>query len=150
MTHQEFIDKYLGKPVDFDGQYGAQCVDLARMYIREVLNISSQPEGVNGAADFFTKHDSRPKQKAMFDRVAYTGNIQPPQGALLIFGPNQDNGNHGHIAICHKATHQNVTVYEQDGIANLRAIKEKKPQKGMYENTWRYNNILGWLIKREV
>jgi len=149
MNHQEFIVKYLGKPVDFDGRYGAQCVDLIRMYIKDVYGISLQPEGVEGAQEFYTKHDDRPRQKALFNRITYTGNLQPPQGALLVFGANKDNGYYGHIAICHKADHKSITVYEQDGIANSKALKDGRPQKGMYENTWRYDNLLGWLIPKE-
>jgi len=148
MTHNEFIDRYLGKPVDFDGLYGAQCVDLARMYIKEVLGVSLQPEGVTGAAEFFTKHESRPRQKAAFDCIPYTGSVQPPQGALLVFGPDKENGNYGHIAVCHTTTHRNVTVYEQDGIENLKALKENRPQKGVYENTRGYGNLLGWLVPK--
>ncbi len=39
MTLDEFVKKYLGKKVDYDGQYGAQCVDLFRQYCKDVLGI---------------------------------------------------------------------------------------------------------------
>ena len=32
MTLEEFVNKYIGRKVDFDGAYGAQCVDLFRQY----------------------------------------------------------------------------------------------------------------------
>ena len=33
----QFIKKYLGTKVDYDGHNGPQCVDLARQYYDEVL-----------------------------------------------------------------------------------------------------------------
>ncbi|WP_252722587.1 hypothetical protein [Treponema phagedenis] len=38
MSLDEFVKKYLGKKVDYDGHYGAQCVDLFRQYCKDVLN----------------------------------------------------------------------------------------------------------------
>ncbi len=35
----QFIKKYLGTKVDFDGKFGPQCVDLPRKYCDEVLEV---------------------------------------------------------------------------------------------------------------
>ena len=40
MTHTEFINKYNGKYLDYDGWYGFQCVDLMRAYTKEVHEFS--------------------------------------------------------------------------------------------------------------
>lgn len=40
MTLKEFINKYKGKRIDFDGFYGVQCVDLIDKYISEVLQLT--------------------------------------------------------------------------------------------------------------
>ena len=45
MTLTQFIKKYLGTKVDFDGKYGAQCVDLYRQYCAEVLGVPQSPGG---------------------------------------------------------------------------------------------------------
>ena len=50
MTLTQFIKKYLGTKVDFDGRNGPQCVDLARRYFADVLEIP-QPPSVEGAKD---------------------------------------------------------------------------------------------------
>ena len=39
MKIEEFINKYLNKIVDFDGAFGAQCVDVFRQYCKDVLEI---------------------------------------------------------------------------------------------------------------
>ena len=147
MNLTDFVEKYKGKPVDFDGQYGAQCVDLARQYMKEVWGFSRQPEGVVGAADFFFKHGERPIQWELCNCTPYTGTIQPPIGTLLIFKSSGTN-QYGHIAICLNTTSQNMTVFEQDGIANAAALKDGKPQKGAYTGTWNYDRLVGWLNKR--
>ena len=150
MTHQEFVEKYNGKIVDFDGAYGAQCTDLARQYMKEVWGFTKQPEGVIGAADFFFKHGGeRPIQRELCNCVPYTGAIRPPAGALLIFkstGANQ----YGHIAVCLEANGENMTAFEQDGIANAKALEKGDLQKGAYVGTWNYNRLVGWLAKKDI
>ena len=149
MNLTEFVEKYKGKPVDFDKAHGAQCVDLARQYMKDVWGFVRQPEGVVGAADFFFKHDSRPIQCELCNCVTYTGMIRPPIGALLIFKSSNTN-QYGHIAICVDTTSHDMTVLEQDGIANAAALKEGKPQKGAYIGKWNYDRLIGWLVKKEA
>ena len=85
MNLQEFVDKYKGMLVDFDKAYGAQCVDLARQYMKDVWGFTRQPEGVaGGAADFFFKHNERPVQKELCACTPYTGSVRPPAGSLVI------------------------------------------------------------------
>jgi len=39
LSHNQFLDKYLRTSPDYDGIFGYQCVDLARLYSKEVLDI---------------------------------------------------------------------------------------------------------------
>lgn len=41
MTYQEFRDKYNGQYLDWDGEYGPQCWDLAQVYVTECLGLPS-------------------------------------------------------------------------------------------------------------
>jgi hypothetical protein len=148
MDLQEFVAKYKGKVVDFDGAYGAQCVDLARQYMAEVWGFTKQPEAVIGASVFFFQHSQRPIQYKLCNCVPYTGAVQPPIGALLIFKSSGTN-QYGHIAICLNTTSQDMTVFEQDGIANDKALEKGKRQKGAYIGTWKYDRLVGWLTKKE-
>jgi hypothetical protein len=148
ITLQEFVSKYTGKPVDFDGAHGCQCVDLARMYIREVWGFTKQPESVIGAADFYFKHDSRPVQRELCRCVSYSG-AYPPVGSLLIFKSSGTN-RYGHIAICLNADASGIETFEQDGIANEKALKEGRPQQGACTGKWlSYDRLVGWLTPRE-
>lgn len=149
MNLKEFIETYKGKPVDFDGQYGAQCVDLVRQYFKDVWKIPKQPEGVIGAQDFFFKHDSRPIQREYLICVSYqTIKTQPPVGAVVIF-KSSGNNQYGHIGICVESDEKQMLVFEQDGIANANAIKEGKEQKGAYIGKWGYERLIGWLEKKD-
>jgi len=148
MNLQEFVNKYRGKLVDFDGAFGAQCVDLARQYCQDVWGFNKRLESVDGASDFFFKHDKRPVQKELCRCVTYSGTTLPPVGSLVIFkssGTNKD----GHIAVCIEATPSGMEVLEQDGVANAKALKEGREQKGAYIGRWDYDRLVGWLVKKE-
>jgi len=148
MTLTEFVDKYKGKLVDFDGAYGAQCVDLVRQYMKEVWGFIKQPEPVISATDFYFKHENRPIQRELCKCVAYSGGEYPPLGSLLVFKPSGQNKD-GHIAICLDADREGMKVFEQDGFANEKALREGREQKGAYIGEWKYDRLAGWLIKRE-
>lgn len=148
MTLDEFVNKYNGKLVDFDGKYGCQCVDLVRQYFQDVWNLPEQPEGVDGAQDFFFKHESRPKQKKYCELHIYIQANLPPVGAVVIFKASNNNAN-GHIAVCTKATASFIEVLEQDGIYNLKALKDGREQKPAYIAKWDYDRLVGWLVKKE-
>ena len=95
MKLQEFLDNNNNKKVDFDGHYGAQCVDLFRCFNRDVLGIA-QPRGVNGAKDFWTNYPNDPNLYNNFERIANTPDFVPQFGDIAVWG----NGTYGHIAIC--------------------------------------------------
>lgn len=97
LTLQEFITKYLGKKVDFDGAYSGQCVDLARQYFQDVLGIS-QPKGVTGAADFWTNYDSDPNLHNNFDKIHNTPTFVPNPGDVVLWN-KKAGGGFGHVAI---------------------------------------------------
>ena len=55
MTLLEFVNKHIGKKVDFDGYYGPQCVDLYRQYCQDVWEIP-HTGSVEGAKDLVEKY----------------------------------------------------------------------------------------------
>ena len=148
MDLQEFVEKYQRKPVDFDKAYGAQCVDLARQYFKDVWDLPRQPEGVVGASDFFFKHNERPIQRELCNCVTFTGSQPPPAGSVVIFKSSGTN-KFGHIAICLEANYGKIKVFEQDGILNEVLMKEGRPQKGASIGEWNYDRLVGWLEKKE-
>lgn len=95
MYFRDFLNKYMGKYIDYDGAYSAQCVDLFRQFNKEVLGIA-QPRGVNGAKDFWKNYSTDPNLYNNFDKIANTPTFVPQEGDVAVWG----NGAYGHIAIC--------------------------------------------------
>ena len=136
MTLDEFVKKYNGKKVDFDGRYGAQCVDLFRQYCKDVLNIP-HTGGVIGASELYTKYEKMPLEKKYFEKIEFKG-TPPIAGDVVIFDKMQGNP-YGHVAIVIAADTNYIKVLEQDGYA----------QTGTKFAYWKYAHVLGFLRKRE-
>ena len=135
MTLDEFVKKYSGTKVDYDGQYGYQCVDLFRQYCADVLNIP-HTGAVVGAAELYTKYEALPLEQKYFNRIAYDGTV-PQAGDVVIFSATASNA-YGHVAIVLSADDKELTVFEQDGFK----------QDGAHIGTWKHERILGFLRKR--
>lgn len=138
MTLIEFIEKYQGKKVDFDGVYGAQCVDLFRQYTKEVLGIKEHTGSCNttgGAVDLFMDYEIMPVEKKYFTR-----SIQKnwKSGDVLIWGPN-DKNKYGHVAILIAVfDNSKFLVFEQNGITQAGAEIKVRDK----------TNLLGYLRKK--
>lgn len=76
---QDFINQYNNKYLDYDGRYGAQCVDLYNFYTTRFAGGDPQMGRVNYAADIFNNYDQR-----AFKRLA--GNQTPGRmGDVAVF-----------------------------------------------------------------
>jgi len=98
MTLWQFIDKWIGKKLDWDNAWAGQCVDLFRYYCDEVLEID-QPAGVWGAANFWTNFETDPVLIANFTKVENNADFTPLEGDVMVWNFNAGGG-FGHIAIC--------------------------------------------------
>ena len=130
MTLTQFIKKYLGSKVDFDGQFGAQCVDLYRLYLRDVLDVPQTPS-VDGAKDIIDKPGTLKvtRDSALAD---YS------RGDILIWGATSSN-KYGHVAILVSVYNTKYfIVLEQDGIK----------QDGVKLAFRSRENLLGCLYKK--
>ena len=137
MNVEEFVKKYNGKKIDFDGVYGAQCVDLFRQFVKECLGISEHT-GVcattGGAKDLFLDYDKMPIEKKYFLRMKNKGNIP---GDILIWDSSEKN-KYGHVAIYLGKLNNDFIVFEQDGFK----------QDGAKINLRSKTNLLGFLRKK--
>lgn len=109
MTLTQFIRTYLGQKVDFDGQFGAQCVDLYRRYCADVLGVPQSPP-VEGAKDIISNPGALKvtTENALAD---YT------RGDVLVWGATKTN-RYGHVAILVSVYNTKYfVVLEQDGFA---------------------------------
>ena len=91
----DFVNFYEGKKVDFDGAYGAQCVDLFRQYNKEVYNLPHTGV-VNGAKDLFLQYDNLSVEKRYYEKISKE--VKPIAGDVVIFGESRTN-EFGHVAI---------------------------------------------------
>ncbi len=133
MTFQQFIDKYLGKKIDFDNAYAGQCVDLFRQYCKEVLVIS-QPKRVAGAADFWTNYDSDPNLKNNFDKIANTPTGIPLKGDVVLWN-KRAGGGFGHVAVFISGNATQFTSFDQNWPTLSVCTKTEHG----------YQNVYGWL-----
>jgi len=141
MVLGEFVVKYYGKKVDYDGVFGAQCVDLFRQYAKEVWGLPPlEGLGDGGASLLYTNYEKLPLTKKYLDRMQCAMKGQPiPPGAVVIFGPTAAN-KYGHVGICINTEGEKINLLEQDGYK----------QDGVKIAVWNYDRVLGWLTKREA
>lgn len=103
----QFIKKYLGTKVDFDGKFGPQCVDLARQYCSEVLEVPQFPP-VEGAKDIIKNPG---KLKLIKEDVL----ADYSRGDILVWDASKTN-KYGHVAILVSVYNTKyLIVLEQDG-----------------------------------
>ena len=129
MNYSEFKNKYLGKPIDWDGKYGRQCVDVYRQYCNELgLKQSPPVVGANNIWDTYLQSD--------WDRIVNTTEAITEQGDVIIWGTKV--GQYGHVAICDSANKTSFISIDQNwpvdnGTGVLHEVKHT------------YTGVLGWL-----
>lgn len=94
----------IGKKLDYDGVYGAQCVDLIKYYYKY---LGVQPQRGNGC-DY--AHNPLP---ANWVRIPYHKGFVAQPGDIAVW--TRTSSAYGHVAIVVSATSNNMTVVEQNG-----------------------------------
>lgn len=122
MTLDEFVKQYEGKKVDYDGHYGAQCVDLVRLYIHLVWNLI-QPKNIISAYEAYT-HWLRCGDG--FNEIGWKSITKIARGDIVIFPPTGANL-HGHIAIVLDVADDEVLCFEQNGFTQKGAEQKRRP-----------------------
>ena len=113
MDLSEFCTKYQGQKVDFDGCCGAQCVDLARMYMDKVYQVP-RTEGLGengGAKDLYLKYDKMPLEKKYLQKIEVSLILV---GDLVVFDATPAN-KYGHVAILVGKQNDQLLCFEQNG-----------------------------------
>jgi hypothetical protein len=130
LTFDAFVNKYKGRAVDYDGSAGAQCVDLAKAYFKEVYGIPQFSIG-GSAKYYYSKFETFPQLKGKFKRVKNTADFIPLKGDVAVWNSSKGNG-HGHVAICTgEGNLQYFCSYDMNW--NGKAMKRvKHDYKGFY------------------
>lgn len=123
MTLQQFITRYNGKKLDWDGAYQNQCVDLYRFYVDEVWQKPQTP-GVKGAYQIMNTLPSG------YDKF-YTG--IPQSGDVIIW--NEKLVKNGHVAVVVTADSIGFNAFQQNAPKPLQAANIAR---------YNYNNVIGW------
>ena|SRR3990167_7908899 len=132
MTLQEFIDKWNGKGLDYDGAYGFQCMDVYRQYVKDVLGAKQSPP-VTGAVNVWDTYLS-----GVFTRTENTPTNSPKSGDVVIWGTRL--GQYGHIAVCTEADANNFTSFDQNYPIGSVCHLQKHT----------YVGVLGWLRPKGI
>lgn len=137
MCLDEFVKKYENKKVDFDGVYGAQCVDLFRQYVKECLGISEHTGSCSssgGAKDLFLDYSKMPLEKKYFTKITNKSFVP---GDVLVWNSTEKNP-YGHVAIFLSKLNNSFLVFEQNGFE----------QNGAKITIRNKDNLLGALRKK--
>ena len=127
MSLDDFIKKYDGQAVDYDKNFGPQCVDLYRQYVKEVLGYPQSPPVV-GAKDIWDTY-----LPEYFKRIENTPTGIPEKGDIIIFGTGL--GKYGHVAIYIEGTLTKFTSFDQNyPLGSL-----------CHSQGHTYSGVLGWL-----
>ena len=128
MRFDEFIAKWNGKLLDWDGYYGGQCVDLYRQYCQEVLQIPQSPPVV-GAKDIWGSY-----LKKHFDRINNDPMAVPVKGDIVIWD-KYAGGGYGHVG-----------VFVSGSVNSFESFDENWPVGSVcHIQKHNYTNVLGWL-----
>lgn len=90
-TPQAFRDATLGKCIDLDGKYGAQCVDLSNLFWKEYANRWMSTCNTGTARGIWDCREQNAGQQ--FDLIEHTKDLQA--GDWIVF----DGGQYGHIGM---------------------------------------------------
>lgn len=97
-TYSQFINDHVGKAVDYDRVAGAQCVDLAKCYLKEVFGLESGAWG--DAHSWYDNYNNIPTLRDNFTRIKNTPDLVPQKGDIGVWDSELSSGGWGHIAVC--------------------------------------------------
>lgn len=70
MTYDQFYNSCKGRLIDYDRVSGAQCVDLAKVYLNSCFGI--KPGAWGNAVDYFTSFEKRKPLVEKFEKSKTT------------------------------------------------------------------------------
>jgi len=129
MTLDEFVTKYTGKYLEFDGMYKYQCVDLVQIYNKEVLGVP--PLKGNGK-----EYANNPRPEYYEYKINYPWYV-PSRGSIVVWNGNVGGG-FGHVGVLLEASLMKFTSLDQNWPTGA-------PVREVVHN---YTNVLGFLVPR--
>ena len=103
MIMDKWVEKNLGKSIDYDGVYGVQCVDLIKHFVKNVLLV--EPQSIGNAIEYYRKRKTSSYLKTNFKWISNSAKFVPQKGDICVFTSKSGNG---HISV---ATGEGTTSY---------------------------------------
>lgn len=130
MNWAQFMDKWRWSKADYDGVYGAQCVDLFNYYNRDVVGAPFY--WCDGAADLWNNIPIG----HFYERIENTPDGVPQPGDVVIWRANGKlTGPAGHVAI----------ATGRGDINNFQSFDENWPLGSAAHEQWHtYDDVIGW------
>ena len=139
MSFDEFISKYSGRFVNYDGKYGYQCVDLIRQYCKEVIGVEGYtaiPQ--TGAAKSIFNNFPNAGNK-YFTKILNSPTNAPQKGDIVFWGTYLFvTGWAGHTGVCSESNVMNFISFDQN-------YPTGQPCKFVKHS---YKGVLGWLTPK--
>lgn len=113
MTFGAFVSEYIGRSKDYDGVYGVQCVDLAKLYIDKVLGV--KPQSIGNANCYFDDFENTYLKK-YFQKIPFSIGKTAQKGDLVVWGKYYNGVSpYGHIALATGVQDgSTITTYDQN------------------------------------
>ncbi len=135
MDFQDFINKTLGKAIDVDGMYGAQCVDLFN-YFNKLYNnvyINCRPSGY---ARSLAENKANNGILNYYQETAVNNMIE---GTVVVYGN------------CAVAPSSHVAFFVKDnGNGTFQALQQNAPKPYVTLSNMPYDGIIGAFIPKQL
>lgn len=132
MNIQDFINRNNGAALDYDGAYGAQCVDLAQYWAKDLGTHTF----TGNAIDIINQGNDGDYITVYNNPTNY-----PLPGDIVVWGSNDPRigtGPYGHVDICVTADGNSLTTFDQNWVeVNAHVVSHHD-----------YTGIIGWLHPR--
>lgn len=142
MTLDEFVTQWTGKFADFDGAYGAQCVDLFNYYNRDVVGAPFIGTPLTGGAADLWENFSSSAAPEFYDQIRNTPDLVVQEGDVVVWAANTPRtGPAGHVAIGLAGADTNqFTSFDQNYPDGSLPHKQQHDYVGVY-GVLRPNNL---------
>lgn len=140
MILEDFVNKYNGRYIDFDGQFGYQCVDLMRQWLTEglVFPVDTIPAALTAKQIFLNFPEAG---NMYFTKIHNSPTNFPVKGDIVFWGFYPFlTGLAGHVAICSNANVNQFISFDQNW---------GNPNFCKYVNHSSYRGVLGWLHPKQ-
>jgi archaellum component FlaC len=131
MSINDFVIKWQGRFLDYDGVYPNQCFDLFHQYVVEVLGLSDgRILAAPAARDIYNNFNNLYGHE-YFERIGNTPEGVPNEGDIVIWGYNP----YGHVAI-----------FIEGNANTFRSFDQNSPiGSPCHIQNHTYSSVLGWL-----